>query len=129
MGVPEMEHLLQEAAHYVALIIQAAALLVIAIGALEAVAGVFRVMLFSRAGGLEQRAVWLRFARWLVAGLTFQLAADIVETTVAPTWDEIGRVAAIAVIRTFLTYFLDRDVERIREVQHPQQGGAHGKSA
>ncbi|MFH0341006.1 MAG: DUF1622 domain-containing protein [Chromatiales bacterium] len=125
-----MEHLLQEAAHYVALIIQAVALLVIAIGALEAVVGVFRVMLFSRAGGVAQRAVWLRFARWLVAGLTFQLAADIVETPVAPTWDEIGRVAAIAVIRTFLTYFLDRDVERIREVQHPRlEGGAHGKSA
>jgi len=80
-----MEHLLREAAHYVALIVQAAALLVIAIGALEAIVGVFRVMLFFRAGGFEQRAVWLRFAHWLVAGLTFQLAADIVETTVAPT--------------------------------------------
>ncbi len=125
-----MERLLQEAAHYVGLSLQAAALLVIAIGALEAMVGMFRVMLFSRAGGFEQREVWLRFARWLVAGLTFQLAADIVETTVAPTWDEIGRVAAIAVIRTFLTYFLDRDVERIREVQHPRlEGGAHGKGA
>lgn len=125
-----MEHLLQEAAHYVALSLQAAALLVIAIGALEAMVGVFRVMLFSRSGGFEQRAVWLRFARWLVAGLTFQLAADIVETTVAPTWDEIGRVAAIAVIRTFLTYFLDRDVERIHEAQHPRpEEGAHGEGA
>ncbi|MGH8610114.1 MAG: DUF1622 domain-containing protein [Gammaproteobacteria bacterium] len=124
-----MEHLLREAAHYVALIVQAAALLVIAIGALEAIVGVFRVML-SRAGGFEQRAVWLRFAHWLVAGLTFQLAADIVETTVAPTWDEIGRVAAIALIRTFLTYFLDRDVERIREAQHPRpEGSARGEGA
>ena len=42
-----------------------------------------------------------------MAGLTFQLAADIVHTTVTPGWDEIGRVAAIAVIRTFLTFFLD----------------------
>ncbi|MGH9896569.1 MAG: DUF1622 domain-containing protein [bacterium] len=65
-----------------------------------------------------------------MAGLTFQLAADIVETTVAPTWDEIGRVAAIAVIRTFLTYFLDRDVERIREAQHPRlEGSARGEGA
>ncbi|MGH9896570.1 MAG: hypothetical protein ACREA0_32140 [bacterium] len=57
-----MEHLVREAAHHVALIVQAAALLVIAIGALEAIVGIFRVMLFSRAGGFEQRAVWLRFA-------------------------------------------------------------------
>ena len=53
----------------------------------------------------------LGFAHWLIAGLTFQLAADIVHTTVTPGWDEIGRVAAIAAIRTFLTFFLDRDIE------------------
>ena len=56
-------------------------------------------------------------ARWLVAGLTFQLAADIVQTTVAPSWDEIGRLAAIAAIRTFLTFFLDRDIDTMREFQ------------
>jgi uncharacterized membrane protein len=58
------------------------------------------------------------FARWLVAGLTFQLAADIVSTTSAPTWQEIGRLAAIAGIRTFLSYFLDREVDSTRELQH-----------
>jgi uncharacterized membrane protein len=36
-----------------------------------------------------------------------------VQTTAAPTWDEIGRVAAIAGIRTFLTFFLDRDIDAI----------------
>jgi hypothetical protein len=52
---------------------------------------------------------------WLVAALTFQLAADIVRTMVVPGWDDIGRVAAIAVIRTFLTFFLDRDIDALRE--------------
>jgi uncharacterized membrane protein len=55
------------------------------------------------------------YARWLVAGLTFQLAADIVHTSIAPTWDDVGKVGAIAAIRTFLTYFLDRDMEKVRE--------------
>jgi uncharacterized membrane protein len=54
-----------------------------------------------------------------VAGLTFQLAADIVHTAIAPTWDDIGRLGAIAVIRTFLSYFLERDVEEVRRRQHP----------
>lgn len=55
--------------------------------------------------------MWLGYARWLVAGLTFQLAADIVSTSFAPTWDDVGRLAAVAAIRTFLSYFLDREME------------------
>jgi uncharacterized membrane protein len=113
-----MEELLQEIARHVALVIEAMAILVIAIGTVEAAIATFRVMVGGRHLNVEKRAVWLDFARWLVAGLTFQLAADIVQTTIAPTWDEVGRVAAIAAIRTFLTYFLDRDMEAMRELQH-----------
>ena len=74
----------------------------------------------------EQREVWLRFARWLVAGLTFQLAADIIETSISTSWETIGRVAAIAVIRTFLNYFLERDLEERRAWQH--EGGSPPRS-
>ena len=45
-----------------------------------------------------------------MGGLTFQLAADIVESAFSPSWDEIGRLAAIAVIRTFVNFFLERDL-------------------
>jgi len=65
----------------------------------------------------EKREVWLRYARWLIAGLTFQLAADIIETSITTDWEAIGRVAAIAVIRTFLNYFLERDLSDVREKQ------------
>jgi uncharacterized membrane protein len=67
--------------------------------------------------GPALRTVWLDYARWLVAALTFQLASDILESAIAPTWEDIGRLAAIAVIRTFLEYFLDRDVSEVRERQ------------
>jgi uncharacterized membrane protein len=80
-----MEDLLHEIARYVALVIEAIAILVIAIGAVEALIATLRVMLGGHALNIEKRAVWLDFARWLVAGLTFQLAADIVQTTIAPT--------------------------------------------
>jgi uncharacterized membrane protein len=36
-----------------------------------------------------------------------------VRTAIAPTWVELGQLAAVAVIRTFLNYFLEKDVERI----------------
>jgi len=66
-------------------------------------------------GTQEASIVWQRYARWLVAALTFQLAADIIETSISTSWQTIGRVGAIAVIRTFLNYFLERDVEQQRE--------------
>jgi uncharacterized membrane protein len=37
--------------------------------------------MFSSPSGHERRDVWLRYARWLVAALTFQLAADIIWCT------------------------------------------------
>ena len=59
--------------------------------------------------------MWLRYARWLVAGLTFQLAADIIETAITPSWEELAKVGAIAVIRTFLNFFLERDLNEVRD--------------
>lgn len=71
-------------------------------------------MLFSRVGGHERRIVWLTYARWLVAALTFQLAADIIESAITTSWDAVGRLAAVAAIRTFLNYFLERDLAEVR---------------
>jgi uncharacterized membrane protein len=110
-----------------ALIIDGMALAIISFGAIEAFVRVVGVMLRPTAPNFDRRSIWLQLARWLVAGLTFQLAADIVETAIAPTWDEIGRLAAIAMIRTFLNFFLDRDVEQIRERQQPMIAGEAAK--
>jgi uncharacterized membrane protein len=93
------------------------ALVIVLAGTVEAFFSGLRVM-FLTPSGHERRDVWLRYARWLVAGLTFQLAADIIETSITNDWQAIGRIAAIAVIRTFLNYFLDRDLEEIRKRQH-----------
>ena len=97
-------------------LIDAMALIVIFIGTVEAFVLGTRALLVSPRGH-ERRDVWLRYARWLVAGLTFQLAADIIETSIAPGWDDIGRLGAIAVIRTALNYFLERDLTDMRERQ------------
>ena len=110
-----MEAVLQQAVGAVALGLEALALLVIVIGAAEAALGMLRILFNRHLADRERRAVWLEFSHWLVAALTFQLAADIVRTMVVPGWDDIGRVAAIAVIRTFLTFFLDRDIDALRE--------------
>jgi len=113
-----MEEVLHEAAYFIALCLEGLALVAVVIGAVEATIGIVRHVRITHIGNAAKRAVWLEFARWLVAALTFQLAADVVNTTIAPTWDDIGRVAAIAAIRTFLTFFLDRDIDTIRLRQH-----------
>ena len=97
-------------------IIDAMALVTIVVGTLEAFIHGVRTFFASKTGH-EQRDVWLRYARWLVAGLTFQLAADIIETSITPSWEDIGRLAAVALIRTFLNYFLERDLGEARERQ------------
>ena len=101
----------------VTVIIDMLALVIIVVGTVEAFFGGLRAMLSSPTGH-ERRDIWLRYARWLVAGLTFQLAADIIETSITTDWEAVGRIAAIAVIRTFLNYFLDRDLDEIRKRQH-----------
>lgn len=100
------------------ILIDAMALVIIVIGTVEAFVSGLRLLFNPVATNHDRRDVWLRYARWLVAGLTFQLAADIVETSIAPDWDDIGRLAAIAVVRTLLNFFLERDLEEVRERQH-----------
>jgi uncharacterized membrane protein len=40
------------------------------------------------------RAIWLRYAQWLVAALSLQLAADIIETSISTNWETIGKGVA-----------------------------------
>lgn len=90
------------------------ALAVIVFGTAQAVVGMLRVAI-TRATAYARREVWLHYARWLIAGLTFQLAADIIETSITTDWEAIARVAAVAVVRTFLNYFLEKDFNELRE--------------
>jgi uncharacterized membrane protein len=115
-----MKELFTLASEHAILVIDALALVIIVFAAIEAFIRSVRGM-FSPLPAHERRDIWLRFARWLVAGLTFQLAADIVESSITTSWESVGRLGAIAVVRTFLNYFLERDVAEARELQHPPE--------
>src|SRR6266849_5383837 len=98
--------------------VEVAAALVIGLAALEAI--VRALPLFVRRDVLQQAEVDIRLGlgRWLALGLEFALAADILRTAVAPSWREIGQLAAIAVLRTALNFFLEREIRR-EEGQSP----------
>jgi uncharacterized membrane protein len=101
-------------------LIDALALVIVVYSTIEAFISALS-FLFGPPDDTKRRHIWLRYARWLVAALTFQLAADIIETSITTDWNAIGRIGAIAVIRTFLNYFLDRDYDDVRERQHPEK--------
>jgi uncharacterized membrane protein len=97
-------------ASYVALAIECGAVFVVTFGALQAMAGLLKAIAAGQVGEIEGRQIWLRFATWILLALEFALAADILRTAVAPTWDDISKLAVIATIRTMLNYFLAKDI-------------------
>jgi uncharacterized membrane protein len=58
----------------------------------------------------------MQFGGWLVVALEFQLAADIVATIVSPTYEHLIQVGVVAVIRTFLNYFLSKELVEEGEI-------------
>jgi uncharacterized membrane protein len=107
-----VQELFKQIAENIAIGVESAAALIIAYGAAEALWGATLDVgkKGSRAG--QRKGILLRFGVWLLLGLEFELAADIVRTAIAPTWTDIGQLACIGVIRTFLNHFLEKDLEK-----------------
>ena len=97
-------------AAYVALVIEVGAVIVVIIGGSQALWGVLNAVFTGQATEIRGRQIWLKFATWILLALEFALAADILRTAVAPTWEDIWKLAMIATIRTMLNYFLAKDI-------------------
>jgi uncharacterized membrane protein len=69
------------------------------------------MIFFRRSRSFPLAQLRLEFASWLALALEFQLGADVVATTVAPSFEALGKLGIIAVIRTFLNYFLTKELE------------------
>ena len=109
-----MEELIFRFAENAALFIEAAAVLIVTAGAIEAFVLLVKAV-SERAKHGARKEVWRRFGMWLLLGLEFELAADIIRSVIAPTWEDLGKLAVIAVVRTFLNYFLEKDLEEAAE--------------
>ena len=69
----------------------------------------------------ENQNVRIQFGSSLTVALELLLAADILATAIAPTWDDIGKLAAIATLRTALNYFLERELKSTESKRKIQQ--------
>jgi uncharacterized membrane protein len=108
-----VEELLRDALGVLVPVVEACGAAVIVVGALWAFVRFVVVGLRDRDAGAFV-PVRLTLGRFLALGLEFQLASDVLRTAVAPSFRELGQLAAVAAIRTALNYFLAREIDEER---------------
>lgn len=115
--VESLEHGLIDLVTLLKLVLEAIAVFMVAVGLVRT--GQLAIQLKRRGKRLAVRGsstlsfvqVRCQFGMWLALALEFQLGADILATTIAPSFEALGKLGAIALIRTFLNYFLNQELE------------------
>lgn len=121
-----LEHSLSVGAGAMKLFLEAISLFCIFLGLVTTGQVIWKQNRRSRTSPDSLGMIRVNFGRWLTLALEFQLAADIVNTTVAPSFEALIRLGMIAVIRTFLNYFLSKELEQqIAESEHSSQPFPH----
>ena len=92
--------------------IEGIAAVLIGLASLEAAVGAGNLFIRRRLSSASKEEIRLRLGMWLSLALEFEIAADILRTTIAPGWDGIGKLAAIVALRTVLNYFLQMEISR-----------------
>ncbi|MFL6228562.1 MAG: DUF1622 domain-containing protein [Pyrinomonadaceae bacterium] len=100
------------AVQWLRLLVETTGAIIIGLGVLSAAAQFVRALVPPQVESYNR--IRLTLARYLALALEFQLGADILSTAVAPSWDQIGKLGAIAVIRTTLNFFLTREMREER---------------
>jgi len=108
---------------YLARFVEVAAALIIGVASVRGMVSYAVGLVRGPFGAVPKEEIRLSLGRSLALALEFELGADILNTAVAPTWNEIGLLAAIAVLRTGLNYFLEREL-RNAEQRDPAVGTA-----
>lgn len=111
----ETETFVIQAVSWLRLMVESVGALIIAFGIFAAFYGFLKAFMGRHPDGFTP--VRLTFARYLALGLEFQLAADILSTAVSPSWEQIGKLAAIAIIRTGLNFFLMKEMQEERVIK------------
>jgi len=73
-------------------------------------------LLYSSKRTISKETIRVQFGSSVAVALELLLGADVLATAVAPSWDDIGKLAAIAVLRTALNYFLGKELKEIKHI-------------
>ena len=117
------EHNLEDVVNVLVQVVEAAGAAIIFVGAVIAFVR-FLLVAFRREGMDPFAQVRLDLGRFLVLGLEFQLAADILRTAVAPSFTELAQLATVAAIRTALNFFLGIEIKEETELVRANKAAA-----
>lgn len=109
------------ATQYIAILAEVAAAAVILVGAVQAIWTFVRRLVRGCCESRDMMRARIRLGHSLSLALEFLIGADILKTAVAPSWDEIGQLAAIIGVRTVLNFFLHRELDH--ELQLMKEAG------
>ena len=104
----QLAHLLGGVAEALKLVLEGAALIAVICGIVSAAS--LAVQAAHARSPTTLIDLRIRFGSWLAVALEFQLGADIVATTVGPSADALMQLGLVALIRTFLNFFLGREL-------------------
>jgi uncharacterized membrane protein len=79
-----MAALFDQIANYLGLLVEMAAVLIVAFGALDAFVRIIAITGRPGTSHGERKEIWRRFGMWLLLGLEFELAADIIGSVISP---------------------------------------------
>ena len=117
------EHNLEDVVNVLVQLVEAAGAAIIFVGAVIAFVR-FLLVAFRREGMDPFARLRLDLGRFLVLGLEFQLAADILRTAVAPNFTELAQLATVAAIRTALNFFLGLEIKEETELVRADKAAA-----
>jgi uncharacterized membrane protein len=103
--------LIKDITGYIARFVEMLAMLIVVYSSVQTTFSYFKNVLSPQTGIVPKVEIRLALGRSLAVSLELLLGADILKTAVAPTWNEIGQLAAIAALRTALNYFLERELK------------------
>ena len=101
----------------IAFIIGIISFAIMAYGALLSIINLVRTEISRFSGKFEIERVSIirrNYGNYLLLGLEFLIAADIIHTIITPTLEELGILGGIVIVRTILSYFLNKEIESVK---------------
>lgn len=107
-----MDELAKNTTHAVSYSVEILASLIIGIAVTKTIYSYWSLLTSDRKK-ITKEEIRVQFGSSVAVSLELLLGADVLSTAVAPSWNDIGKLAAIAVIRIFLNYFLEKELKQM----------------
>lgn len=105
-----MEEIAKQITINVSHTVEILAAVIIGVAVIKTLLNYFSLLKSSK---ISKEEIRVEFGSSVAVSLELLLGADVLATAVAPSWDDIGKLAAIAVLRTALNYFLEKELKHM----------------